>query len=83
VGRPTILESGHVYGRLRVTPICVSTTHGVEWLCICECGQELFILGTSLRQYSVMSCGCLKRELNREKCAEINARRKAHAERKN
>lgn len=37
--------------------------NGVKWLCMCNCGQEVIVLGSSLRKGNTKSCGCLQREI--------------------
>ena len=34
----------------------------VLWLCRCECGKEIVVLGSSLRNEHTTSCGCYNRE---------------------
>ena len=63
--KTTALElTGRVFGRLIVLR---RTNNDVEqrksrWLCQCECGNEIIVIGTSLTSYHTMSCGCLQKE---------------------
>ena len=40
----------------------------VYWNCLCECGKECVVCGTSLRSGHTKSCGCLNIETNIKKC---------------
>lgn len=55
--------SGQRFGRLTV--LCLagrSLGHVAYWVCVCDCGEETIARGTSLRDGSIKSCGCLGRE---------------------
>jgi hypothetical protein len=32
------------------------------WRCVCDCGNEIVVIGQNLRQGSTRSCGCLRKE---------------------
>lgn len=51
-------------GRLVVLRRAGSTPKGlVEWLCRCDCGREVEVVGSSLRRrVATRSCGCFARE---------------------
>ena len=58
---------GKKYGRLKV--ICQSEDHidksgkhRSQWLCECECGNQVVVLGFNLQKGNTCSCGCLARE---------------------
>ena len=55
------------FGRLTALRIDNSkrskTCTGLYWLCQCDCGNTSIVDGTSLRNGSIKSCGCLKNEL--------------------
>lgn len=53
------IEIGTIFGRLEVIEKSISKKYGVYWKCICQCGNEKNILGTSLRRGNTKSCGCL------------------------
>lgn len=40
---------------------------GAMWLCKCACGNEISVLGYSLRRGDTQSCGCLIRDMNRDR----------------
>lgn len=40
----------------------VSKDRAVSWVCRCDCGEELVILGRSMRRGNTVSCGCFGRE---------------------
>ncbi len=59
---------GKQFGRLTV--IAESKSHGAEsrWICKCECGVTTKpIRGSSLRRGATRSCGCLQKEIVRER----------------
>jgi hypothetical protein len=54
-------EVGNRYGRLLVVEHAGSNGWGAaQWLCRCDCGKEIIVAGTLLRQGKVKSCGCLR-----------------------
>lgn len=56
--------TGKVFGRLTVVEHAGNSKHQEnKWRCLCECGNETVVLGSSLRKGSTKSCGCLMREL--------------------
>lgn len=69
MGRPLDL-SGQKYGRLTVIKraddyIRSNGHHAARWLCKCNCGNYITVLGGNLRRASgTKSCGCLQREIN-------------------
>lgn len=58
-GRLTVLE----IGKPRYQP---SGTKRIFWKCKCDCGEIKEIEGQSLRDGKTISCGCYRREHNRE-----------------
>lgn len=44
----------------------------VQWLCKCDCGNEVVVLGTNLRSGKTKSCGCLSRELTSKRSKKYN-----------
>jgi len=56
--------TGEKFGRLRVLKLSGKDKHGhKKWLCLCECGNESFVLGDNLKKGNTSSCGCLAAEL--------------------
>lgn len=59
--------TGRVIGRLSVIGECGRYANGeVLWRCHCECGNEVTVIGSSLRNEHTTSCGCYKRERTAE-----------------
>lgn len=65
MGRKARNLAGQVFGRWTVLSLAErpegTTQTGLFWNCICECGTEKVVYGTSLVNRGG-SCGCLKRE---------------------
>lgn len=58
-------ETGTRHGRLMVLRYAGRSggkPKHPKFLCICDCGSELEVTGTNLRQGHTQSCGCLQRE---------------------
>lgn len=53
-------ETGKRYGMLTVEREFGRTNRGVAWLCKCDCGQEVAVYGSRLRNGDTRSCGCLR-----------------------
>ena len=55
--------TGRVIGRLLVIEECGRDARGEAlWRCRCECGNEVTVLGSNLRNEHTTSCGCYQRE---------------------
>lgn len=59
--------TGKIFGRLTVVNrtdnhITASGKAYSSWLCKCECGNEIIVLGRYLRDGTTQSCGCLQLE---------------------
>lgn len=52
--------SGQRFGRLLVVRKIPSYCSAAMWLCQCDCGNEVHVLGTTLRRCESRSCGCLR-----------------------
>lgn len=55
-------ETGNRYGRLTVLrryDTKKPSGIGAYWLCRCDCGTEVAVQGTKLRNGNTRSCGCL------------------------
>lgn len=58
----TINEVGNRYGRLTVIGRAPADSGlcGAMWICRCDCGKTVQVLGIRLRSGNNRSCGCLK-----------------------
>ena len=59
--------TGQKFGRLTVLKRAenyISPNGGkrAQWLCKCECGKEVVVLGKNLRKGLTRSCGCFQKE---------------------
>lgn len=36
----------------------------VQWLCKCDCGNDIVVLGCNLTKHATESCGCLRKDLS-------------------
>ena len=60
--------TGREFGRLRVISFFGKDKRGnTLWKCLCQCGNTTIAGGSHLRQGNTKSCGCLKKDTNREK----------------
>ena len=70
---------GKKFGRLTVLKEVGRNKYGhVLWLCMCDCGIEKIINGSSLREGFSKSCGCLRKELTGKRAKEMIGK-KIHA----
>lgn len=59
--------TGQRFGRLVVVRREVDTNcKDSKWLCKCDCGNEIIVLGINLKNNSTKSCGCLRKESSRK-----------------
>ena len=64
---------GERFGRLIVVEKAGPNTHRkMRWLCRCDCGNQLIVLGDSLRNGRIQSCGCLQKELTSKRFSTHN-----------
>jgi len=76
-------ETGKRYGRWSVVARAPSRRSGsgrsrrsqAMWLCRCDCGVDVEVLGKSLRGGSSMSCGCLLRDRRRATYVDLTGQR--------
>lgn len=62
-----INEIGNRYGRLLVLERAKNNHRGeAQWLCQCDCGNQVIVKGVSLRTGHTRSCGCLQKERVRQ-----------------
>lgn len=64
--------TGQRFGRLYVDSLAGKTAlkrgrPAYLWHCVCDCGNEVDVIGDYLRAGNTSSCGCLKREMVAEK----------------
>ena len=57
------------FGRLRVVGDITERKHReLQWLCHCDCGQDVIVLSGSLRSGNTKSCGCFHKERSNMAC---------------
>lgn len=62
-GRPEAIHPGERYGMLIVIRReADGPRRQCRYLCHCDCGNDIIVLGGSLRTGKTRSCGCLRRE---------------------
>jgi hypothetical protein len=54
--------TGKKFTRLTVTATHIKRGKATAWLCICDCGKEVYVNGGNLRNGQIKSCGCYKDE---------------------
>lgn len=65
-------EVGNKYGKLTVVRKAKSFDgEGARWLCKCVCGNEIIVLGKSLRSGNTESCGCISYSKGENKIIEL------------
>lgn len=47
----------------------------VVWECLCDCGETAFVSGDQLNSGLVKSCGCLKKEIGKQKAKNLSDQR--------
>ena len=74
VGRKRALDlMGYTAGRLKVIDRVGSREDNqILWLCSCTCGNTLVKTTTQLRHGGVKSCGCLRKEVSKERAIKSN-----------
>lgn len=66
--RPSAVQPGKRYGRLTaLEPTEKRSNRAVVWKCQCDCGNTVEVRAPLLQSGQVMSCGCLKSEIDRER----------------
>lgn len=67
--------TGQRFGRLTVVERIPKTNNctNARWRCLCDCGKETTVRGTTLRRGESQSCGCLSLELKRARATKHNA----------
>jgi hypothetical protein len=65
--RKLIDLTGQRFGKLVVFARTGSQAGHALWKCTCDCGNETTATGSNLTKGGVTSCGCVNKELAREK----------------
>lgn len=69
--RDTSIRIGSVFGRLTVKAfadlVTMPSCKMRNYLCLCACGNETYVLASSLRSGDTKSCGCLRKETTRSR----------------
>ena len=64
--------TGQRFGRLVVIREAGRSKDGqVTWLCKCKCGAETVVIAGNLRKENTKSCGCLSRDISRERSLNL------------
>lgn len=71
--------TGQTFGRLTVIEraedyVTSNGKHSARWLCKCQCGNVRTIRHSQLTCHGTKSCGCLTRELSRQRAIERNSK---------
>lgn len=64
--KPIKNHTNEVYGRLTALEFVERKKSKTYWKCKCSCGNEIIIPITYLTTGDTRSCGCLRKELNKE-----------------
>ena len=64
--RPIIDMTDKKFSRLLVLKKADKKNNKMRWLCKCDCGKELIVDGTKLRNGHTKSCGCLQKDTIRQ-----------------
>lgn len=54
--------TGKRFARLTVLKLLPKRARHRHWLCRCDCGEEIEVIGSNLRRGNTHSCGCWNRE---------------------
>ncbi len=62
---PKVDLVGKRFGRLVVQSVLQERTPNkkIQWLCLCDCGNETTVIGAALHNGTTKSCGCLQRDV--------------------
>lgn len=68
--------AGQKFGRLTAIKQLCSTSQGIKWQFLCDCGNHVERLAKDVRQKDVSkkSCGCLQKQIWSERCKSMNYR---------
>lgn len=62
--------TGRRFGKLTVVTLAPERNPkngNTRWLCQCDCGNQVIVDGQNLKHGTTRSCGCLRREVSRQK----------------
>jgi len=65
---------GQRFGRLVVCRRTIpepGCRQGVKWICKCDCGKGVIVLGGNLIRGLVKSCGCLRKEESAKRIGKV------------
>lgn len=83
MGRPTINLVGKTFGRLTVVdasaPVKCTGGYRTVWVCRCECGNVVKVKANSLLNKNTKSCGCLRKDCQRENGRNRGTHRMTHS----
>lgn len=72
-----IQMEGRKFGRLTALSVAKKGKNGIYyWQCLCDCGEEVVIIGSSLRKGETKSCGCLAKEVASQRRGMLHPRYK-------
>jgi len=75
-----LLEIGQRFGRLVAVEFVEIRKRRNYWKFRCDCGSEFVALAQSAKYGLTKSCGCLSRELNRDRCSKLGKKNRTHGE---
>lgn len=64
--------TGQRFGRLVVESFYDIQNRNTRWLCKCDCGNEIIVVGKALKYGDVKSCGCLRNEMTSKRSKKYN-----------
>jgi len=74
--------TGKRVGRLLVKSYAFTRKKSAYWNCVCDCGNEVVVIGKDLRKGHTQSCGCLQKEKAKDNIKKAGTgNRKTHGQR--
>ena len=68
--------TGERFGRLTVIGLHPTETRKTYWECQCDCGNKMVVRSDSLQCGAIRSCGCLKKEQDKQNLWSSEAKKK-------
>lgn len=62
---------GKKFGRLKVIKRIENKNGKSNWLCVCDCGKTVSVLGKNLTSGNTSSCGCFHKELAKKQLVSL------------